>query len=387
MLKNNKSSTPPLSAPLNRGSRVAALSNRFWIAFSSIENIDSAFILRLYNYFGDIETAYRANEREFQNIDGLSVKKAENFIAARKNLDIEKTFTEVENRGIKFLTFEDENYPQMLREIYNPPAVLYYKGDLARINFNKTLAVVGSRRASTYAKDALKLVLKDLKNTDITIVSGLASGIDTTAHTIAIENGLKTIGVIASGFDYTYPAANKNLYDEIEKEHGVIFTEYYPTFEPLKYRFPQRNRIVSGLSYGTLVAEASLKSGALITANLTLEQGRELMCIPGLITNPNTQGIYRLLKNGATLATESDDILNTLGWETEKQAHLDFGSTLDLTADETKILAFLEVEEKNFDELQQLTKIDIEALLTNLTLLELKGIIRKVDGDRYKREV
>lgn len=361
------------------------LKNKYWIAFSSIESIDSAFILRLFNYFGDIETAFNAPEREFQNIDGLSVKKAENFIAARKNLDIEKTFAEVEKRGIKFLTFEDENYPKMLKEIYNPPAVLYYKGDLSRINFDKTLAVVGSRRASTYAKDALKLVLKDLKNTDITIVSGLASGIDTTAHNIAIENGLKTIGVIASGFNYTYPAANKHLYDEIERDHGVIFTEYYPTFEPLKYRFPQRNRIVSGLSYGTVVAEASLKSGALITANLTLEQGRELMCIPGQITNPNTQGIYKLLKNGATLVTESDDILTTLGWEKPENQTLQ--TTLFLSDEEAKIIESLEVEEKNFDELQAFSKMDVETLLTNLTLLELKGIIKKVDGDRYKREV
>ncbi|MCM1009528.1 MAG: DNA-processing protein DprA [Fusobacterium sp.] len=363
------------------------LKNKYWIAFSSIESIDSAFILRLFHYFGDIETAYRANEREFQNIDGLSVKKAENFIAARKNIDIEKVFAEVENRGIKFLTFADENYPFMLKQIYNPPAVLYYKGDLSRINFNKTLAVVGSRRASTYAKDALKLVLKDLQNTDITIVSGLASGIDTTAHNIAIENGLKTIGVIASGFDYTYPAGNKSLYEAIEKEHGVIFTEYYPTFEPMKFRFPQRNRIVSGLSYGTVVAEASLKSGALITANLTLEQGRDLMCIPGLITNPNTQGIYRLLKNGASLVTCTEDILSVLGWEVEQQQQLNLASTLYLNIEEAKVLSFLEVEEKNFDELQQCTKMDIETLLTNLTLLELKGIIKKVDGDRYKREV
>ncbi len=363
------------------------LKNKYWIAFSSIESIDSAFILRLYNYFGDIETAFKANEREFQNIDGLSVKKAENFLAARKNLDIEKVSALVQERGVKFLTFEDENYPFMLKQIFNPPAVLYYKGDLSRINFNKTLAVVGSRRASTYAKDALKLVLKDLQNTDITIVSGLASGIDTTAHNTAIENGLKTIGVIASGFDYTYPAGNKHLYDAIEREHGVIFTEYYPTFEPLKYRFPQRNRIVSGLSYGTVVAEASLKSGALITANLTLEQGRDLMCIPGLITNPNTQGIYHLLKNGASLVTCTDDILNVLNWQVEKQEQLNLTSTLDLADEETNILSFLEVEEKNFDELQQLTKLDIETLLTNLTLLELKGIIKKVDGDRYKREV
>ena len=363
------------------------LKNKYWIAFSSIESIDSAFIMHLYNYFGDIEAAYNANEREFQNIDGLSVKKAQNFVEARKNLDIEKVFNEVEKRSIGFLTFEDENYPQMLKEIYNPPAVLYYKGDLSRINFNKTLAVVGSRKSSTYAKDALKLILSGLRNTDITIVSGLAAGIDTTAHNLAIELGLKTIGVIASGFDYTYPASNKKLYEDIEREHGVIFSEYYPTFEPLKYRFPQRNRIVSGLSYGTLVAEASLKSGALITANLTLEQGRELMCIPGMITNPNTQGIYKLLKNGATLVTEANDILNTLDWEVQKQQNLDLKSTLELSEDETKVLSHLEVEEKNFDELQTLTNMDVETLLTNLTLLELKGIIKKIDGDRYKREV
>ena len=378
MLKDKNNIIPPFSD---------LPSDRYWIAFSSIESIDSAFILRLYNYFGDIEAAYNANEREFQNIDGLSVKKAQNFVEARKNLDIEKVFNEVEKRSIGFLTFEDENYPQMLKEIYNPPAVLYYKGDLNRINFDKTLAVVGSRKSSTYAKDALKLILSGLRNTDITIVSGLAAGIDTAAHNLAIEFGLKTIGVIASGFDYTYPASNKKLYEDLEREHGVIFSEYYPTFEPLKYRFPQRNRIVSGLSYGTLVAEASLKSGALITANLTLEQGRELMCIPGMITNPNTQGIYKLLKNGATLVTEANDILNTLDWEVQKQQNLDLKSTLELSEDETKVLSHLEVEEKNFDELQTLTNMDVETLLTNLTLLELKGIIKKIDGDRYKREV
>ena len=378
MLKDKNNIIPPFSD---------LPSDRYWIAFSSIESIDSAFIMRLYNYFSDIEAAYNANEREFENIDGLSVKKAQNFVEARKNLDIEKVFNEVEKRSIGFLTFEDENYPQMLKEIYNPPAVLYYKGDLNRINFDKTLAVVGSRKSSTYAKDALKLILSGLRNTDITIVSGLAAGIDTAAHNLAIEFGLKTIGVIASGFDYTYPASNKKLYEDLEREHGVIFSEYYPTFEPLKYRFPQRNRIVSGLSYGTLVAEASLKSGALITANLTLEQGRELMCIPGMITNPNTQGIYKLLKNGATLVTEANDILNTLDWEVQKQQNLDLKSTLELSEEETKVLSHLEVEEKNFDELQTLTNMDVETLLTNLTLLELKGIIKKIDGDRYKREV
>ena len=271
----------------------------------------------------------------------------------------------------------------MLHNIDNPPAVLYFKGDLEVCNLNRTLAVVGSRRASSYAKDALTKILSELANTDICIVSGLASGIDTTAHLTALNSNLKTIGVIASGFDFTYPAANKQLYERIENGNGAVVTEYYPTFEPIKFRFPQRNRIVSGLSYGTLVAEASLKSGALITANLTLEQGRELMCIPGLITNPNTQGIYKLLKNGATLVTCADDILQALDWEI-KTEQLPLLQT-NLEPDEEKIVNAIEIEEKGFDELLTLTKLDVDTLLTHLTMLELKGIIKQVDGDRYRK--
>ncbi|MBO7672358.1 DNA-processing protein DprA [bacterium] len=361
--------------------------SKYWIAFSSIENIDSEFVLRLYNYFGDIELAFNADEAEFKNIDGLSIKRAENFIKARKNLNAEEKFDLVQKRGIDFLTYDDERYPKLLKEIYNPPAVLYFKGNLDRVNFNRTLAVVGSRKASTYSKDALKKVISGLANTDVTIVSGLASGIDSAAHQHAIENGLTTVGVIASGFDYTYPASNKHLYEQIEKENGVIFTEYYPTFEPLKYRFPQRNRIVSGLSYGTLVAEASIKSGALITANLTLEQGRELMCIPGLITNPNTEGIYKLIKNGAVIVTETEDILSALGWQIEGQLGLKLASAPELSDTETKIFEALAIEEKTFDEIQAETGIDTDALLTDLTMLELKGIIKKVGGDSYRKEV
>lgn len=356
--------------------------SKYWIAFSSIEEIDSSFIQRLYNYFGDIEEAFNANK--LSAIDGLSVKKAEKFLRLRDKIDVDKTFEEVVNRGIKYLTFDDDNYPQMLRNIENPPSVLYYKGDLFSCNLNKTLAVVGSRKATSYAKEALRQIIDEFQNTDICIVSGLASGIDTTAHLAALDNGLKTIGVIASGFDFTYPAANKDLYKRIENGCGAVVTEYYPTFEPLKFRFPQRNRIVSGLSYGTLVAEASLKSGALITSNLTLEQGRELMCIPGLITNPNTQGIYKLLKNGATLVTCADDILEALDWEIKIEQKSLFDLP-ELSEDEKLIYESLEIEEKCVDEIQSYTKLSIDNLLMYLTMMELKGIIKQVDGDRYKR--
>ncbi len=356
--------------------------NKYWIAFSSIEEIDSSFVQRLYNYFGDIEKAFNADD--LSSIEGLSVKKAENFLRLRDKVDIDKAVNEVEERGINYFVFEDEKYPYMLKNIDNPPSVLYYKGDLKSCNLERTLAVVGSRRATRYAKEALEKIISEFQNTDICIVSGLATGIDTTAHVAALDNNLKTIGVIASGFDYTYPAANKELYKKIEDGNGAVVTEYFPTFQPIKFRFPQRNRIVSGLSYGTLVAEASLKSGALITANLTLEQGRELMCIPGLITNPNTEGIYKLLKNGASLVTCADDILEVLGWEVKVEQGNLFNLP-DLSDDEKIIYEALEIEEKCVDELQAFTKLSIDNLLMYLTTMELKGIIKQVDGDRYKK--
>lgn len=358
--------------------------SKYWIALSSVEQLDSAFIQRLYNYFGDIETAFNSSLKDLSDIDGLSVKKAEKFIELRDKINVDKAYSDVVDRGVKFLTLEDENYPSLLKNIFNPPAVLYYKGDLDLCNFERTLAVVGSRKATFHAGEALNKIMSELSGTDICIVSGLAAGLDTTAHSAAIKNNLKTIGVIASGFDYIYPTSNKDLYKKIENGNGVIFTEYYPTFEPLKFRFPQRNRIVSGLSYGTLVVEASLKSGALITANLTLEQGRELLCVPGLITNPNTAGIYKLIKQGAAIATCADDILNALGWEikTHEQTKFDFS---ELDEDELKVYNALELEEKGVDELISLTKIPLENLLTVLTMMELKGIIKQVGGDRYKK--
>lgn len=360
------------------------MKNKFWLAFSAIENIDGNFIHRLYNYFGDIEEAFNADMHELSQIDGLSVKKAETFLRERDKIDPDKALYAIENRGIDYVTLEDDNYPRMLKQISDPPAVLYYKGDLFGCNLERTVAVVGSRKSTYHAKEAVNKIISELVGTDICIVSGLAAGIDTSAHNSAIENNLKTIGVIASGFDFIYPTSNKNLYEKIEKGGGAVVTEYYPTFQPLKFRFPQRNRIVSGLSYGTLVAEASLKSGALITANLCLEQGRELMCIPGLISNPNTEGIYKLLKNGATLVTQAQDILEALNWEIKPAEQLKINLE-GLSSTEEKILDAIEVEEKNADEIALETKIDIDELLTTLTTMELKGIIKQVTGDRYKR--
>lgn len=357
--------------------------DKYWIAFSSIEQIDSPFTQRLYNYFGDIEAAYNASLADLSQIDGLNIKKAETFLRERDKTNPDKALEEVTKRNLSFLTFEDEDYPYMLKNISDPPVVLYIKGNLKNCNLERTLSVVGSRKSSTAAKDVLAKILSELKNTDICIVSGLASGIDTTAHNAAISSGLKTIGVIASGFDFVYPSSNRELYKKIEEGSGAILTEYFPIFQPLQFRFPQRNRIVSGLAYGTLVAEAAIKSGALITANLCLEQGRELMCIPGLVSNPNTEGIYKLLKQGATMVTCADDILNALNWEVqcEKQLKMDFSQ---LSQDEQKVLNSIEVEPKGFDRISSETNIDFNSLLVCLTNLELNGIIKQIEGEKYK---
>ncbi|MBR2430835.1 DNA-processing protein DprA [bacterium] len=289
----------------------------------------------------------------------------------------------VQKKGINILTYDNDNYPFMLRQIANPPMTLFYKGNLFSCNLEKTIAFVGSRRASFAGKEAIKSIISDLRGTDLTVVSGLAAGIDAVSHETAIANNLKTIGVIASGFDFIYPSSSKYLYEKIESGFGAVVTEYYPTFEPIKFRFPQRNRIVTGLSYGTVVGEAAMKSGALISANLTLEQGRELMCVPGPINNINTEGIYKLLKDGATMVTKGDDILNALSWEIKRQVLPTIKK--DLGEAEQKIFDILEVEPKGFDEIQILTELDTDVLLIRLTEMELSGLIEQVEGDRYKR--
>jgi DNA processing protein len=358
------------------------MTTKFWTAFASIGQLDSTFIQRLYNYFGDIETAWNATISDLKQIEGLSVRKVENYFQKKKGISPEQTLEFVLNKGINILTYDNDLYPFMLRQISNPPMTLFYKGDFFSCNLDKTVAFVGSRRASFNGKEGVRSIISDLRGTDLCVVSGLAAGIDAVSHESAIENNLKTIGVIASGFDFVYPSSSKYLYETMENGAGAIITEYYPTFEPIKFRFPQRNRIVTGLSYGTVVGEAAMKSGALISANLTLEQGRELMCIPGAINNTNTEGIFKLLKDGATMVTKGDDILNALNWTIEKTVVKESNKS---SLDDTTQLIFdiIGVEPKGFDEIQILTGLSTEELLVRLTEMELSGLIEQVEGDRY----
>ncbi len=363
------------------------MNSKYWLAFASIEEISSSFTKKLYEHFNDIQLAWHASPQELAKIEDLTKKQVENFLLLRQNINPDEKLEYIESKEISHFSYEDANYPELLKNIDNPPMTMFYKGDLERCNLSRMLAVVGSRNLSMAAKDNLKQILSGFINTDLTIVSGGALGADTAAHEAAIANNLSTMCVIGSGFDKIYPAKNKALFEKISGTHGVMMTEYWPTFEPIAWRFPQRNRIVSGLCQGALIVEAALKSGALITAGLALEQGRELMCIPGAISNPNTEGIYKLLKQGATLVTTADDILSALSWDIKiNKTSSTRAVPENLNEIELEIYDLISKDNLTIDEIfntLSLSKLNISDLMVILTTLEIRGLIKTAAGDKY----
>ena len=357
---------------------------KYFVAFSYLQ-IKPLIKSKLFEYFDfDIKKAWCANKTELALFsEKTEIALPKNYFSLKDKINIEECYKEaLKDKNIKILTYNDEKYPSLLKEIPDFPLCLYYKGDIESISYDYALAVVGSRNASTTAKLALNGIISAFKNSNITIVSGLAYGIDAQAHKSAIENKLKTIAVIGSGLDFTYPAQNKNLYDEIIQDSGVIFSEYPAKVPPLSQNFPQRNRIVVGISKGTLVAEAQLKSGAMISANLTLDYNRELMCMPGNIINPNTQGIYHLIRNGAGIATNAQDILNQLNWSFEVVD--DESINLELDEMQKKVLDIISIEPKSFDEIIIEAQEDVSDLMVALTTLEVNGLIHQSNNKYYK---
>ncbi|MDD3237542.1 MAG: DNA-processing protein DprA [Candidatus Gastranaerophilales bacterium] len=358
--------------------------DKYWLAFASIEKFSSTFIQRLFEHFGgDIEHAWKADVKELLEIEDITKKQFDAFTHERQKRNPDDCYSYIKNKGIDYFNYDDDKYPSLLKQIYNPPMTLFMAGDIDRCNPNRTLAVVGSRRASKYSKDILTSILDKFAGTDICIVSGLATGIDTTAHIAAVKNNLATIGVIAGGFEHLYPTSNKQLFEQIKDTYGAVLSEYWPTSEPIAWRFPHRNRIVSGLSKGTLVAEAALKSGALITAHLCLEHNRELMCIPGMITNPNTAGIYKLLKEGAALVTSAEDILTTMDWQFTKQTFEPNKLQTDLTDGESLVYNLISMDSLTVDEIILKTNLTVGDLMVILTKLEIKGLIQQIEGEKY----
>lgn len=360
-------------------------SDKYYAAFSYLNStpLFKANLLKFFNY--DIKRCFEAEKKDLEGFnDFCDCRVGKEFFENKAKLNPDECLKKaLDKEGVKIITYEDEKYPPLLREIPDFPLSLYYLGDLENINYNNMLSIVGSRKATNIAKGALSSIVSGLNGLDITIVSGLAYGIDAAAHQAALDNNLKTIAVIGTGLDIQYPVQNKKLYEDIILSGGIIFSEYHLGVEAQAYNFPQRNRIVVGMSEGTLVAEAQIKSGAMISANLTLDYNRELMCIPGNILNPNTSGIYHLIKNGAGIVVTTEDLLNNLGWDIIQKENNEIDDLNDIQKTILNIIAY---EEATFDEIVQKSNFETSSIMISLTELELKGLIKQANNKYYKNK-
>ena len=278
-----------------------------------------------------------------------------------------------------YFTIEDDIYPQCLKEISNPPIKLYYKGDLELLKEERIIGVVGTRNPSSYGKLSCECMVKKMTEANITVVSGFAKGIDSIAHKTSLLTGGKTIAVIASGLDIIYPASNLSLYREIE-EKGLIISEYEEGIKPFKSNFPQRNRIIAGLSKGIIVVESKNRGGSLITADLALEFNRDVYAVPGDIFSEYSKGCNNLIRDSkAKSLSNINELLEDYSWEIK--AKIDNSK---YTKNQILILNSLS-SEKNLDNILGETKIDETEILAELMTLEIMGAIKSIAGGRYKK--
>jgi len=284
---------------------------------------------------------------------------------------------------IGYITFRDKCYPSLLKEIPDFPAIIYAKGNIGALNF-PSISIIGSRKFTIYGKRVCYNLARKCSEAGLSIVSGLALGIDSIAHLAAVDNSSVTVGVLGCGLDHVYPETNRQLAGRIIQNGGVIISEYPPGTPPYKANFPARNRIIAGLSRGTLVVEAAPKSGALITAYLALEYNRDVFAVPGNIDSESSLGTNQLIKEGAKLVSSSEDILNefniTVINDQEKMKQ-----NLPLSNEEKIIIDILNVGEKNIDEIVAESKLSIIEINVSLTMMEMKGMVENIGGGMYKK--
>lgn len=306
----------------------------------------------------------------------------EKLVINKKNINIEEEFEKVLKLGIKLITVEDPGYPSLLLEIFNRPPLLFAKGDLIKKQ-NFSVAIVGSRRATSYGRMVAEELARGLSQKGITVTSGLARGVDSAAHKGALEDEGGTIAVVGCGLDIIYPPENKKLFTEI-CEKGSVVSEFPLGTTPVSYNFPLRNRIISGISKGVVVVEASEKSGALITVDFALEQGREVFAVPGAIRSSQSKGANKLIKTGACLVENANDILEEFGFTIEK-SNKKYREESSFSKEEQTILEILESEPKQIDTIVEETQFSASKVASMLTLLEIKGFLKQDAGKNYIR--
>lgn len=354
---------------------------RYWVALSLVPGIGPARFTRLIEQFGSAEAAWRASPADLARAD-LDRQIRDRLLALRARLDPDEELARLRRRGISTVTSEDASYPESLRTIADPPPILYVLGELAARDA-WAVAVVGTRRATAYGRQVCDRLVGDLARAGVTIVSGLAKGIDTYAHRAALAAGGRTVAVLAHGLDQVYPPENLHLAREIAGQ-GALVTEFALGTRPDAANFPRRNRIIAGLACATLVVEAGASSGALITADFALEQGRDVFAVPGSIFSPASEGTNRLIRDGAKPVCRAEDVLEELNLTLVPQQA---AAREDLPADETEaaLLRLIGHEPIHIDDLGRAAALPIPVVSGVLTLLELKGMVIQVGAMQYVR--
>lgn len=350
-------------------------------ALNKINGLGSASLKKLLAFFGSGETAWNAGLPDLLQ-SGIGESLAQKIVEERIKIDPDQEMTRLEKESIKILTLDDLDYPPLLKEIHNPPYLLYIRGEMDFGNA-PMISIVGSRKYTEYGLSVAQKFAHELAQAGFVIVSGMALGIDAIAHQAALEAGGKTVAILGSSIDdkNIFPKHNFNLAQEIIRQ-GALMSDY-PVETPASVgTFPARNRIIAGMTLGTLVIEAGEKSGTLITVGLALEYNREVFAVPGSIFSPQSVGTHDLIKKGAKLVTSTSDILEELNWEMEKKEKTVIQRNPD-THEERIILEILSYEPVHIDNIAKLSKLGTSTVASALAMMEIKGWIRNIGGQNY----
>ena len=356
----------------------------FWVAFNRVPGIGPTRLKALLTYFeDDIQAAWEATPSRL-TAAGLDRRSIDALVQSRGRLNLDEEANLLTKHDVSVLTWHDEAYPRNLKEIPNPPPVLYVRGELLPDD-EWAVAIVGTRKLSPYGKQATEKITQGLVEANLTIVSGLALGVDRIAHQTALEAGGRTIAVLANGVEIPYPQANRKLAEEIiAKGQGVVVSDYPIGTRPEATNFPPRNRIISGLSLATVITEAGERSGALITAQFALEQGREVMAVPGSIFSAMSRGTNDLISQGATPVLSASTVIRALNLEMAEPQKV-VRQILPETPQEAALLAHLTDEGRHIDDLIHLSALLPKEVSNLLSMLELKGRVRNVGGNNWIR--
>ena len=351
----------------------------FWIGLNQVKGIGPVRFRALLDHFESAQHAWEAPEVELLAA-GLSQKIVDTLLQVRASVDLKALWSQIESQDTHLITWLDETYPRRLKEIAQPPPVLYTKGELVPQD-EWSVAIVGTRRFTPYGQRVAEEAASFLARNGITVVSGMARGIDAIAHQAALNSGGRTIAVLGSGVDQIYPPQNRGLAAEII-QNGALISDYPLGTPPESGNFPPRNRIISGLSLAVVVVEAGIKSGALITADFAVEQGRDVFAVPGNIFSPYSKGVNRLLRDGAHPLLSPEDLLEALNLALISE-HQEARTVLPADATEAALFAVLGHEPLHVDEIGSLSELPIEQVTATLALMELKGMVRQVGGMQY----